>query len=159
VQVIGWLSAEPRDPKDFRLVSFRRSLTEAGYIEGQSLIIEYRWAEGQYDRLPELAVDLVRRQVAVIVTSGNTAALAAKVATSTVPILFQVASDPVQLGLVASLNRPGGNITGVTSLNLEAGSCLPDCGHKLRNAGRDSAANCETKFYCDEVCLKQARGK
>jgi len=119
--VIGWLSAEPRDPEDFRLVSFRRSLTEAGYAEGRNLMIEYRWAEGQYDRLPELAADLVRRQVAVIVTSGNTAALAAKAATSTVPILFQVASDPVQVGLVVSLNRPGRNITGVTSLNLEVG--------------------------------------
>ena len=119
--VIGWLSAEPRDPKDFRLVSFRRSLTEAGHVEGQNFMIEYRWAEGQYDRLPELAADIVRRQVAVIVTSGNTAALAAKAATSTIPILFEVASDPVQLGLVASLNRPGGNTTGVTSLNLAVG--------------------------------------
>jgi putative ABC transport system substrate-binding protein len=119
--VIGWLSAEPRDPEDFRLASVRRGLTETGYVEGRNLMIEYRWAEGQYDRLPELAADLVRRQVAVIVTSGNTAARAAKAATSTVPILFVGASDPVQLGLVASLNRPGGNITGMTSLNIEVG--------------------------------------
>jgi putative ABC transport system substrate-binding protein len=119
--VIGWLSAEPRDPEDFRLASVRRGLTETGYVEGWNLMIEYRWAEGQYDRLPELAADLVRRQVAVIVTSGNTAASAAKAATSTVPILFVGASDPIQLGLVASLNRPGGNITGMTSLNIEVG--------------------------------------
>jgi hypothetical protein len=123
IPVVGWLAAEALTDEgdNFLVVPLRQGLKETGYIEGQNLAIEYRWAEGKYDRLPELAADLARRQVAVIVTNGNAAALAAKAATSTVPILFQVASDPVQLGLVASLNRPGGNITGMTSLNLEVG--------------------------------------
>jgi len=117
--VIGWLGSEPREGEDVRIVPFRQGLKDAGYVEGQNLQIEYRVAEGQFDRLPALAADLVRRQVSVIALTGLPAALAAKAATATIPIVFQVADDPVQVGLVASLGRPGGNITGVTSLNVE----------------------------------------
>jgi putative ABC transport system substrate-binding protein len=117
--VIGWLGSESREAEDFRIVPFRQGLKEAGYSEGQNLTIEYRVAEGHYDRLPELAAGLVLRQVSVIALTGQPAALAAKATTATIPIVFQIADNPVQLGLVASLGRPGGNITGVTSLNVE----------------------------------------
>jgi putative tryptophan/tyrosine transport system substrate-binding protein len=129
--MIGWLGTESREAENSRIVPFQQSLKEAGYIEGQNLATDYRWAEGQYDRLPALAADLVRRQVTVIAAPGNAAALAAKAATTTVPIVFQLASDPVQLGLVANLNRPGGNITGVTSLNLEVGPRRLELLHQL----------------------------
>ena len=129
--VIGWLGSESRQAEDYRVVPFRRGLTEAGYIEGQNLAIEYRSAEGQYDRLPALAADLVRRQVSVIALHGLQAARAAKVATATIPIVFEIAADPVELGLVASLSRPGGNMTGVTSLNLEVAPKLLELLHEM----------------------------
>src|SRR5262249_55551788 len=112
--VIGYLSARSPNTDVPMLSAFRRGLSEDGYVEGSNVIIEFRWASGQYDPLPELAADLVRRRVAVIVTSGGPPpALAAKAVTATIPILFVTAGDPVQEGLVASLARPGGNVTGV----------------------------------------------
>jgi ABC-type uncharacterized transport system substrate-binding protein len=129
--VIGWLGSESREAEDLRIVPFRQGLKEAGYSEGQNLAIEYRLAEGQYDRLPALAADLVRRQVSVIAASGVLSALAAKAATATIPVVFEIAADPVQLGLVASLGRPGGNITGVTSLNVEVAPKLLELLHQM----------------------------
>jgi putative tryptophan/tyrosine transport system substrate-binding protein len=120
--VVGFLSAGARGPLRSQIAAFEEGLKESGYVEGQNVAIEYRFAEGQFDRLPALAADLVRRQVTLLFTTSNDGVLAAKQATATIPIVFGMGGDPVAAGFVASLNRPGSNITGVSFLTqgLEA---------------------------------------
>jgi putative ABC transport system substrate-binding protein len=118
VPVVGILAVASPEANAIRLRAFREGLSTAGYVEGQNINIEYRWAEAYTGRLPELAARFVEEQVAVLVTAGGTSA-APKAAAASIPIVFGIAADPVDVGLVASVNRPGGNVTGVTSLNIE----------------------------------------
>src|SRR6516162_3313191 len=119
--IIGFLDSKSPEASAHLVAEFRRGLNGSAFIEGENVAIEFRWAQNNYDQLPALAADLVRRRVDVIAATGGPAALAAKAASPTIPIVFRVAADPIAAGLVASLSRPGSNVTGVTSLNLEVG--------------------------------------
>jgi putative ABC transport system substrate-binding protein len=134
--VIGFLWPGSPERLESLVAAFRKGLSETGYVEGRNVAIEYRFAQNEFDRLPELAADLVRRGVVVLATPGTTiAAAAAKAATTTIPIVFSTAADPVQLGLVESINRPGGNVTGISYMNTELAAKRLGLLHELRPGG------------------------
>ncbi|HEV3079326.1 MAG TPA: ABC transporter substrate-binding protein [Gemmataceae bacterium] len=132
--VVGYLSVGPPSVSSVNVGALQQGLSEAGFVEGRNVAMEFRWAGDRYERLPELAADLVRRQVSVIVSPGVPATAAAKAATSTIPIVFTMGADPVALGLIASLSRPGANLTGIATLGIELGSKHLELLHELAPA-------------------------
>jgi putative ABC transport system substrate-binding protein len=156
--VIGYLSSRSAGETASLLAAFRRGLEEAGFAEGANIAIDYRWAEGQYDRLPEMAADLVRRGVAVVVaTGGEPAAVAAKRATSKIPIVFTVGGDPVKIGLVESLNRPGGNATGVSLLTTAPESKRLGLLHELVPGGEIVGAVIDPNYQEADAQARELR--
>jgi putative tryptophan/tyrosine transport system substrate-binding protein len=157
MQVIGFLSGLSPAAGALFLPAFRQGVRETGYVEGQNVAIEYRWAQDQHDRLPDLAADLVRRQVAVIAARDTVSAIAAKAATTTVPIVFVTGGDPVRDGLVASLNRPGGNVTGITILSTELGTKRLGLLHELRPGAARIAVLVDPKWPTTEGFVSEVR--
>jgi ABC-type uncharacterized transport system substrate-binding protein len=157
--VIGYLNSAAAAPIAHLLAAFRQGLGETGYIEGQNVAIEYRLAEGQYDRLPALAADLVNRQVSVIAVGGGTvSALAAKAATATIPIVFISDSDPVKIGLVASINRPGGNLTGIHQLTAGLEAKRVGLLHEMVPSATTIAALVNPNYPDAEAQIKEVQG-
>jgi putative ABC transport system substrate-binding protein len=154
--VIGYLYSGWREPSADYTAAFRQGLSELGYAEGRNVAIEYRYADGQFDRLPAMAAELVHRKVAVILTPGDAAALAAKAATTTIPIVFTVGTDPVATGLVASLNRPGGNATGVSQLGVTVVPKLLGLFHQLVPTAVNIGALANPNYVNSERRLSQA---
>jgi putative tryptophan/tyrosine transport system substrate-binding protein len=156
--VIGFLESSSSEATPHLLPAFRQGLSETGYVEGRNLTVEYRFAEGRPDRLPVLAAELVRQKVAIIVAPGSTpGAKAAKAATSTIPIVFSLATDPVQMGLVASLNRPGGNATGYSEMNTEVGPKRFGLLHELVPQARHFGLFVNPKNVLTEFAVREAQ--
>jgi ABC-type uncharacterized transport system substrate-binding protein len=155
--VVGFLRSGSRSRDEDRVTAFRQGLKGAGFAEGQNVAVEYRWDDDQSDRLPLLVSDLLRRQMAAIVATGTPAALAAKAATTTVPIVFTTGADPVKLGLVASLNRPGGNVTGISWFSVELAAKHLGLLRELRPGAARVAVLVDPKFPGTERVVSEAR--